>query len=286
MKQICIISGKGGTGKTVVAASFAALAESRVMVDCDVDAADLHLLLHPEVKEKHEFYGGVVASIDPDKCTKCGLCVENCRFDAIEDFQVNDISCEGCGVCHVVCPEGAVELVDALSGHWFVSETAYGPMVHAKLGIAAENSGKLVSEVRKKASEIAQEKGLELVIVDGPPGIGCPVLASLTGIDAALIVTEPTLSGMHDMERVHEVCAHFGVKDMVCVNKFDINTENTDSIEKWCNQNNVPLVGRIPFDRAVAESVVAGKPVVEFSTNGAAGAMRDIFDKLLDIVKE
>ena len=281
MKQICVISGKGGTGKTVFAASLGALVESKVMADCDVDAADLHLLLHPQVKETHEYYGGVKAFINPQKCTQCGSCKDACRFGAIEDFRVVPALCEGCGACRIVCREDAIEMEDALSGHWFVSDTAYGPMIHAKLGIAAENSGKLVSQVRQKAGEIAQEQGLEFVIVDGPPGIGCPVLAALTGIDLAVIVVEPTLSGIHDMERVHGVCEHFGINDVVCINKYDINTDNSVEIEAWCAQKSCDVVGRIRFDRAVTESLVASKPLVEYTEAGAAQDMRDVSQKLL-----
>ena len=285
MKQICVISGKGGTGKTILTASFAVLARTAVMADCDVDAADLHLLLHPDVKETHEYYGGVQARIDPEKCTQCGRCEAECRYNAIENFQVIPIACEGCGTCQVVCEDDAVELKDALSGHWFVSETAYGPMVHGKLGIAAENSGKLVSQVRQKAREIAEERNLEFVIVDGPPGIGCPVLAALTGIDLALIVTEPTLSGMHDMERVHGVCKHFGIRDAVCINKFDINTENSDQIQKWCQENDVPLVGLIRFDRAVTESLVAAKPLVEYTSAGASADIKEVCMAIMDMAR-
>lgn len=285
MKQICIISGKGGTGKTVLTASFAALIEKKSLVDCDVDAADLHLLLHPEVKETHEFHGGKVAIIDPQKCTKCGRCVENCRYDAIEGFQVIPAACEGCGACDVVCEENAVELKDALSGRWFVSDTAYGPMVHARLGIAAENSGKLVSQVRQKAKEIAETQSLDFVIIDGPPGIGCPVLAALTGVDLTLIVVEPTLSGMHDMERVHAVCERFGLKSVVCVNKFDINTENSARIEAWCAQKGIAVAGRVRFDRAVTESLVAARPLVEYSRSGAAADMEDVCANLLRMAR-
>ena len=285
MKQICIISGKGGTGKTIFAASLAAVAKPAVMADCDVDAADLHLLLHPDVKETREYYGGVEAVIDPEKCTQCGRCGEECRYNAIENFQVVPVACEGCGTCKVVCEYGAVELKDALSGHWFVSDTVYGPMVHGKLGIAAENSGKLVSQVRQKAREIAEERNLEFVIVDGPPGIGCPVLAALTGINLALIVTEPTLSGMHDMERVHGVCKHFGIRDAVCINKFDINTENSDRIENWCLENNVPVAGLIRFDRAITESLVAAKPPVEYTSAGASIDIRDVCMAVMDMAQ-
>jgi MinD superfamily P-loop ATPase len=281
MKQICVISGKGGTGKTVLAASFIALAQGNVVAaDCDVDAADLHLLLHPKVKETHEYSGGKKAVVDSRKCTQCGRCVTECRFSAIENFKVVATTCEGCGVCQIVCEEGAVDLRDTVSGNWFVSDTTCGPMVHAKLGVGAGNSGKLVTQVRGKAKEIAEKRQLEFVIVDGPPGIGCPVLASLTGIDLALIVTEPTLSGIHDMERVHSVCKHFGMDPAVCVNKFDINIENTEQIEKWCLQNRVPLVGRIGFSHAVPESIVAGKPLVEYGDSPAKAEIEKIWEKV------
>ncbi len=285
MKQICVISGKGGTGKTVLTASMAAIVEKKVMADCDVDAADLHLLLHPQVRETHEYSGGVEAFIDPQKCTRCGRCQHECRYGAIKNFRVLSVACEGCGVCQVVCPDNAVELKDALSGHWYVSDTPYGPMVHAKLGIAAENSGKLVAQVREKARKIAEEQNLDFVVVDGPPGIGCPVLASLTGIDVAAIVTEPTLSGIHDMERVHGVCEHFGIRDVVVINKFDINEDNSDRIEQWCRKKSVPMAGRIRFDRAVTESLVAAKPVVECSKNGAASDIREVCSRLLELAK-
>jgi MinD superfamily P-loop ATPase len=283
MKQLCIVSGKGGTGKTVLTASLAAIAGRKVMADCDVDAADLHLLLAPTVRETHEYFGGKEAVILPDKCTKCGKCISACRFGAIEDFAVVHAACEGCGACQVVCADGAVRMDDALSGRWFVSDTAYGPMVHARLGIAAENSGKLVSQVRQKAREIAER---DFVIVDGPPGIGCPVLASLTGIDLAVLVVEPTLSGMHDMERVHGVCAHFGIRAAVVINKFDINEENAGTIERWCRDNAVPVAGRIRFDRAVTESLVAAKPLVEYTSDGAASDMRAVCASLLEMSVE
>ncbi|NWF52770.1 MAG: 4Fe-4S binding protein, partial [Nitrospirae bacterium] len=209
MKQIVVISGKGGTGKTILTASFASLAKNKVMADCDVDAADLHLLLQPEIKERHEFRSGVTATIDKELCQGCGECISVCRFNAIsEDFTVDPISCEGCTICSYVCPAGAIKLEENISGEWFVSETKYGPFVHAKLGIAEENSGKLVSVVRQKAKEIAEKENLDYVIIDGPPGIGCPVIASLANVDLAMIVTEPTLSGIHDMERVAQVSKH------------------------------------------------------------------------------
>jgi len=227
MKEVVVLSGKGGTGKTSLVGSFAAIAQSKVLADCDVDAADLHLLLNPEQKEENEFWSGQVAVIDGEKCTECGLCQELCYFHAISDFKVDPVSCEGCGFCYHACPDKAITMTECLSGHWFVSQTRYGPLVHARLGIAEENSGKLVAVVRQNARSIAERENHEYIITDGPPGIGCPVISSLSGTDLALLVTEPTLSGIHDLERVLGVCRHFGVPALVCVNKYDINEDNT-----------------------------------------------------------
>ncbi|MDI6890275.1 MAG: ATP-binding protein [Thermodesulfovibrionales bacterium] len=265
MKQIVIISGKGGTGKTVLTASFAALATNKVMVDCDVDAADLHLLLQPEIKERHEFRSGVTAMIDKELCQECGECISVCRFDAIsENFIVDPISCEGCTICSYVCPAGAITLEENISGEWFISDTKYGPLVHAKLGIAEENSGKLVSVVRQKAKEIAEKENLDYVIIDGPPGIGCPVIASLSNVDLAMIVTEPTLSGIHDMERVAKVSKHFGIPTKVVINKFDINPENSEDIKRICQKEDIEVLAHLPFSQRVSESIVQGIPLVEF----------------------
>jgi len=243
MKQIVVISGKGGTGKSIIAGSFASLAKNKVMADCDVDAADLYLLLHPDVKETHKFSGGKTAFIDERRCTECGKCQEICRFEAIANYLIDPISCEGCGVCSHICPEKAIKMVDNLSGKWFVSETKYGPFVHAKLGIAGENSGKLVTQARQNAKLIAEKEKRDFVIIDGPPGIGCPVIASLSGVDIALIVTEPTLSGIHDLERIVGVAHHFGIKGVVCINKYDLNLIITQKIEEYCRNNNIELVG-------------------------------------------
>ena len=268
MKEIIILSGKGGTGKTSIVGSFAALAENKIMVDCDVDAADLHLLLRPKVSEEHDFWSGQVAAIDETECTQCGLCEEQCRFDAIHDFKVDDVSCEGCGFCSHICPVEAIAMRDCLAGKWFVSDTEYGPLVHARLGIAQENSGKLVAAVRQQARERAEKMGLDYIISDGPPGIGCPVISSLSGVDLALLVTEPTLSGQHDLERVIGVCQYFGVPAAVCINKYDINEENTSRIEEYCRGQGVTVAARIPYDNSVTEAMVRGVPVVEYSHNG------------------
>ncbi|MBN1522604.1 MAG: ATP-binding protein [Candidatus Aureabacteria bacterium] len=274
MKQIVIISGKGGTGKTVVTGAFAALAKNKVMADCDVDAADLHLLMDPAIREKHEFRSGKTAVVDKEKCVRCGKCVEVCRFSAISmtngDFTIDPVSCEGCAFCYFACPDGAITMEENISGEWFISDTRFGPMVHARLGIAEENSGKLVSLVRKQAEELGEKKGADWVIVDGAPGIGCPVIASLSGIDCAVVVTEPTLSGLHDADRVINVAHHFQVRTNLIVNKYDLNMEMTEKIEDYCRSHQIDLIAKIPFDRAVVEAMVQGKTIIEYS-EGKAG---------------
>jgi len=281
MKQIVVISGKGGTGKTVLTASFASLAVNKVMVDCDVDAADLHLLLKPEIKERHEFRSGVTAKIDKNICEECGECISVCRFEAIrQDFKVDPVSCEGCTICSHVCPAGAIVMEENVSGEWYISETKYGPLVHAKLGIAEENSGKLVAKVRQIAKEIAEREGRDYVIIDGPPGIGCPVIAAISGVDLALIVTEPTLSGMHDMERVAQVSKHFGVSTKVVINKYDLNLKNSETIKQICEQADIEVVARLPFSRQVSESIVQGIPLVEFSRNGISGDIALLWERI------
>jgi MinD superfamily P-loop ATPase len=270
MKEVVVLSGKGGTGKTSIVGSFAVLAKNKVLVDCDVDAADLHLLLQPAIREKHEFWSGQVAFIDREKCTQCGLCQEQCRFAAIRDFSVDTTACEGCGFCSRICSAEAITMKENMAGHWFISNTRYGPLVHARLGIAQENSGKLVALVRQEARKMAEQEGADYIISDGPPGIGCPVISSLSGANLALLVTEPTLSGIHDLDRVLGVCHHFGVPALVCINKYDINEDNTRQIEKSCLAQGVEVAARIPFDSAVTEAMVAGLPVVEYSQNGVS----------------
>ena len=264
MKELVVLSGKGGTGKTSIVGSLAALARNKVLADCDVDAADLHLLLEPVTRQKHEFWSGQVAVIDEEKCTQCGLCQDVCHFKAIEDFRVDPVSCEGCGFCYRICPAEAITMEENLSGHWFISDTRYGPLVHARLGIAQENSGKLVALVRQQAKEMAEKQGAAYIISDGPPGIGCPVISSLSGASLALLVTEPTLSGIHDLERVLGVCRHFDVPALVCINKYNINGDNTRQIEKYCFEQGVEVASKIPFDNMVTEAIVKGLPVVEY----------------------
>jgi len=270
MKEVVVLSGKGGTGKTSIVGSFAALAKNKVLVDCDVDAADLHLLLQPVIREKHEFWSGQVAFIDKQRCSECGLCQDLCRFAAIKNFSVDPISCEGCGFCSHVCPVEAVTMGENLTGQWFISDTSCGPLVHARLGIAKENSGKLVALVRQQARQVAEKEGASYIISDGPPGIGCPVISSLSGANLALLVAEPTLSGIHDLERVLGVCRHFGVKALVCINKYDINEDNTRQIEGYCSSQGVEVASRIPFDNVVTEAMVQGLPVVECGDNAVS----------------
>lgn len=282
MKEVVILSGKGGTGKTSIVGCFAALAQNKVLCDCDVDAADLHLLLQPKSKEEHEFRSGQTAFIDSDKCTECGLCQDMCRFDAISNFTVDSASCEGCAFCAHICPEEAVVMKENHAGHWFISDTAYGPLVHARLGIAEENSGKLVTTVRNEAKRLAEEQELSYIITDGPPGIGCPVISSLSGANLALIVTEPTLSGMHDMERVIGVCSHFKVPVLVCVNKYDINEDNTRQIESMCRDLGIKVVAKIPFDNIVTDALIQGKSVIEHSDGEVSKRITSLWESVLD----
>lgn len=282
MKELIIISGKGGTGKTSLLAAFAALAEDKVLCDADVDAADLHLIMNPAVQERHDFISGRTAVIDRERCTACGTCREMCRFDAIDEkFRVNPIDCEGCGVCVHFCPEKAIDFPLNTCGEWYLSETRFGPMVHAELHIAEENSGKLVSLVRREARQLAEKRGLSLLLTDGPPGVGCPVIAAIGGAAAILIVTEPTVSGMHDMDRVTRLAMHFKIPGMVCVNKYDLNPEKTVEIERHAERLGMSVVGRIPFDPAFTRAMVLGRTIVEHDPEGeAASILKEIWQKV------
>ena len=282
MKELVVISGKGGTGKTSITACLAALAGNSILCDADVDAADLHLLLAPDVIQENDFTGGGVAEIMADACTQCGICRDLCRFEAISaDFKVDDIACEGCGVCVYFCPEKAIRFETKTCGQWFVSETRLGPMVHARLGIAEENSGKLVTLVRQQAKVVGESKGLDLIVTDGPPGIGCPVIASLGGATAVLIITEPTVSGLHDLERVAQLTRHFKVPAMVCINKYDLNPEQTDNIKEFADAHQMMVAGQIPFDRRFVEAMIARQTLLEFDPGGkAADAVRKIWEKI------
>jgi MinD superfamily P-loop ATPase len=287
-RECTIISGKGGTGKTTVTAALAALAEDKVLADCDVDAADLHLLLHPEVREVRDFYGGQRAVIDEDLCVGCGRCARLCHFSAIapapdgkglavQPYRVNEFACEGCGLCGYVCPVDAINLSRARTGQSYVSRTRRGTMSHARLGIAEENSGKLVTWVRERASVLAAEEEVSAILNDGSPGTGCPVIASISGVDYALIVTEPTVSGVHDLERVLRLCRHFGVESLVCINKCDLNAQQAERIRAMAGEHGATVVGEIPFDAAVNEALCAGKSLVEFGRGPAAEAVQEIW---------
>ena len=286
IRQLAIVSGKGGTGKTTIAAAFAALAKGKVMLDCDVDAADLYLLLQPKILIQEKYFGKKSPHVDLDKCTQCGICREVCRFNAIDNGVVDYISCEGCGFCSHVCPKDAIMMEEAFSGDWFVSETPYGPFVHARLGIGEENSGKLVTVVRKQATEIAKEKNLNLILIDGPPGIGCPVTASITGVNVVLAVTEPTLSGIHDLERILKLSDHFKIPSMVCINKFDLNLENSDKISFYCEKNGSQLLGKIPYEPKVVEALVNRKTVMDYPCNEVQRIIQRMWEQMETVLTQ
>ncbi len=286
MKQIVIISGKGGTGKTSVTASFAVLADQVVLADCDVDAADLHLILQPEIKRREVFRSGHEAGIRTVDCTGCGVCEEVCRFDAIgraEDgatYFVRDMSCEGCGVCVSACPVGAIDFPEREGGEWFISATRCGPMVHARLTPGGENSGRLVALVREQAVELAKERKADWVLVDGPPGIGCPVIASLTGTDLAVIVTEPTLSGAHDLSRVLDLTKHFRIPVALVVNKYDLNVGMAERLEREAEERGAFLAGRLSYDGAFTEAQRLGLSVVEYGKGPAAEEIKELWKRI------
>lgn len=285
MRELVILSGKGGTGKTSVTAAFASLARNMILCDADVDAADLHLILNPDFKKTMDFKGGHEAVINPDLCTQCGRCIEVCRFGAVkETFEIDPIDCEGCGVCVDLCPENAIDFPETVSGQWYISDTRFGPMVHARLGIAQENSGKLVSLIRGEAKKLATKSNLDLILTDGPPGIGCPVIASIGQATAVLIVAEPTVSGLHDMERVGQLSKHFNIPAMVCINKYDLNPDQTQKIEELAQKADITVVGRIPFDPTFTEAMIQAKTIFEYNHTSQAGKeVRQIWDRVLSL---
>jgi MinD superfamily P-loop ATPase len=305
LKEVVVISGKGGTGKTSILASFAYLAGGSVITDCDVDAADLHLVLSPEKIEEHPFSGGVVAEIDRSICSGCGKCLELCRYGAVEAavfekagpgsdkpprgvsasskiYSIDEIACEGCGVCAYFCPEGAIRLPEADNGRWFVSQTRFGKLVHAKLNPGSENSGKLVTIVRNRARKIAEEEKADLILTDGSPGVGCPVIASLTGARLALVVSEPTQSGVHDLERVVGLTGHFGIDTMIAVNKSDINGAMTDRIIDFAESRSIPVAGDVVYSPDVTRAQIEGVSVVEYSGGRCSDDIRNIWDKVTE----
>jgi MinD superfamily P-loop ATPase len=281
MKQLTIISGKGGTGKTSITSAFASVAENAVFADCDVDAADLHLIFKPNIKETNSFHGLKIASVNKEMCTECMKCYNQCRFNAIDE-KVNIIkeSCEGCGVCENVCPVNAIQMIDRDSGFSYISDTRFGPMAHAMLKTAEEASGKLVTVVRNNAKRLAEEKKKDLIIIDGPPGIGCPVISSITGVDLVLIVTEPTLSAIHDLERILGVAKHFKIPTVVCINKYDINLDNTEKIEHYCERYNIDVVGKLPYDNIVTKAIIHEKNVIEYSNCDFSNMIIDMWDNI------
>ena len=298
MKQLVILSGKGGTGKTSVAAAFAHLASleanSRrtILADADVDAANLELVLAPEILERDDFWGGQVAAIDQEICGGCGTCAQVCRFDAIQVrdglYQVDPIACEGCAACVYQCPNQAISMLEQIAGEWFRSQSRFGPLFHAALRPAQENSGKLVTLVKQHARLLAMDEGYELVLVDGPPGIGCPVISAISGADLALIVAEPTVAGVHDMHRILQTSGHFGVRALVCINKADLYPRGTEEIEAFCQEGEIEVVGRVPFDATVTDAMVQGEAVTSFSPGCAASrSLSKIWSRVLnELTKE
>lgn len=295
MKQLVILSGKGGTGKTSVTAAFAHLASSVdssvkvVLADVDVDAANLELVLAPQVLERQDFWGGKIAKVDRDTCNSCGICQQVCRFDAIHPgaftYEVDPIACDGCAACAYQCPEGAITMQPQLAGEWFRSESLYGPLFHAALTPAQENSGKLVTLVKQNARLLAMDKAYDMVLVDGPPGIGCPVISAASGADVVLIVAEPTAAGVHDMRRVLQTTDHFGIKALVCINKADIHPLGAAEIEVFCREVGIQLVGQIPFDLSVTEAMVQGQTVTSFAPESPASqAIREIWVKVTNVL--
>jgi MinD superfamily P-loop ATPase len=288
MKQLVILSGKGGTGKTTVAAALAHLASqemSVVLVDADVDAANLELVLDPTQQEEHQFRGGQLAVIDPEKCTSCGTCAEVCRFDALiagdVAYRVESLACEGCASCYYQCPEEAIRMEEQQDGQWFRSNTRFGPLFHAHLFAGQENSGKLVTLVKQQARLWAQT-GADLVLVDGPPGIGCPVISACSGMDLALHVVEPTVSGVHDLERIMATTDHFGVPSLVLINKADLNPARCREISTFCAQRGVELLSHIPYDSVVTEAMVRGLPVTTYTDGAVAGALEKMWVRIKD----
>ncbi len=285
MKQILFLSGKGGTGKTSLAGAFAVLTQNKILADCDVDAANLHLLLDATPIDRGSYEGSKEARIDTDRCTQCGRCLEVCRFHAIRDtLEVDPLLCEGCGACETACPADAIELLPRVSGEWIVAETSLGPLVTAELLPGEEASGKLVSFVKRTAVDLAGERQISRMTVDGSPGIGCPVIASTSGVDLAVLVTEPSLSGLHDLERILDVVRHFSIDAGIVINKYDLSAEIADRIDTFAREHEVELLGRIPYDASVPAALVAGHSAVEQEGSKAGTAMRAIVARVETIL--
>jgi MinD superfamily P-loop ATPase len=286
MREITVISGKGGTGKTTLTAALAAAGSNMVLCDGDVDAADLHLILHPEIRETHNFEGSWQAQIHLDMCTHCGICSEYCRFDAIvingeKNRKIDPFKCEGCRLCERICPSGAITSLRSLNNSWFVSDTRFGPMVHAQMGPGEENSGKLVTRVRTRARELASANHSANILTDGPPGTGCPAIASITGTDAVLVVIEPSKTSLHDAKRVIELAGGFKIPVYALINKHDIHPETTSQIEAFLEESSIPLLGKIPFEKKIVEAMIEGKSICEYDPGSdIAGTLRSAWERI------
>ncbi len=286
-KEIVILSGKGGTGKTTLTGSLSKLLKNKVICDADVDAADMFLLLNPYVKKTTPFKGKFVAVINRDKCVNCSICKQVCRFDAVyvedENYEIDPYSCDGCTYCKLACPADAITMEQQVVGDWFVSDTDYGTMVHAKLKPGAENSGNLVTMVKVQAHNIAREHSIPYILIDGPPGIGCPVTSALSGATLAVVVTEPTFSGMHDLDRVYDLSRHFEVPVAIVINKYDLNLENSRRIEQLAEEKSIPILGKIPFERCVVEAISQNLTPVDFCDN-LKPTFKEILDRIISLL--
>ena len=285
MDEILILSGKGGTGKTTITSAFSFyLDKNDIIVDCDVDAADMHIILEPAIEEEFDFYSGKECEVIEEKCTGCGICKENCNYKAIEIInnkaKINHIECEHCLLCYRLCPENAIKTEEALQGKYFISTARTGnKLIHAKLIPGADNSGKLVSTIRTLAKKKAKELNSKIILIDGPPGVGCPVIASISGVKKVVFVTEPTKSGIHDLKRVYELAKHFAVKPFVVINKATINEKNTERIENYCKENNIDILAKIPYDKKFYNALVEKKSIVEIDKEYKE-IFKEIFKKI------